>query len=281
MSGGAGAFAARYGPTALVAGASEGLGAAFAEELARRGLDVVLLARRADKLRALASEIAGRYAVQADFAAVDLGAGDRLERIAAVVGEREIGLVVYNAALSPKGEFLALPAAEHLAAVELNCSGPVALAHRYGEAMAARGRGGILLMSSLSGFHGSPLLSSYAATKAFNTVLAEGLSQELSARGVDVLACCAGATRTPSYLQSLPDKPPRVPEMEPAAVAAAALDALGRRAIHIPGRLNRLSSWLLRRVLSRRLAARLMARSTRALYGAKARALGDGTHRPR
>src|SRR5262249_38717891 len=128
--------------------------------------------------------------------------------------------------------------------------------------------GGILFMSSLSAFQGTPLVSNYAATKAYNLLLAEGLWDELRGQGIDVLACCAGATETPAYLATSP-KSPRfisVPVMSPEAVASEALANLGRRPSMITGRQNRLSSFLMRRALPRRIAIRLMGQTMRAMY---------------
>ena len=102
------------------------------------------------------------------------------------------------------GRFLDQSLDDKLRILDVNCRGPLILTHELGTAMAARRRGGILLMSSLAGFQGSPLVATYAATKAFNTVFAEGLWYELRREGVDVMACCAGATRTPAYEASKP-----------------------------------------------------------------------------
>jgi short-subunit dehydrogenase len=146
----------------------------------------------------------------------------------------------------------------------------VLLAHAFGGAMAGRGRGGIVLMSSLTAFQGTPLVASYGATKAFNLVLAEGLWGELRERGVDVLACCAGATLTPGYERATPPdsasgfapKPQR-----PADVAREALDALGRRPLVITGRGNRIVSFVMRRIFTRRAAVAAIRREMRKRYG--------------
>jgi hypothetical protein len=124
-------------------------------------------------------------------------------------------------------------------------------------------------MSSMSGFQGSPWITTYAATRAYNLVLGEGLWEELREWGVDVTVCCAGATRTPGYVASNPDRPGllQAPVMEPAAVVTEALAALGRQPVLIPGRSNRAASMLMRRLLPRSLTVRIMGRTTRAMYG--------------
>jgi short-subunit dehydrogenase len=256
-------FVQRYGPWGLVAGASEGLGAAWAEALAARGLNVVLIARRPEVLEAAASEFRSRHRVEVRTLALDLaapGLAGVLERLAA---ELEIGFAVFNAAHAPRGRFLDLGLDEQLLSVDVNCRGPLTLAHVLGRRMAARGRGGVVLMSSLTAFSGSPFLATYGATKAFNVVLAESLWFELLDRGVDVLACAAGATRTPGLMRASPGGEPGM--IEPAQAVEEALARLGRAGVMIPGRFNRFASFLMRRVFPRRTAIQILGKRTRGL----------------
>lgn len=257
-------FRSRYGPWALVAGASVGLGAEFAEQLAARGMNLVLLARRAEVLNPLADRLRSSFGVEVNAVAVDLAAGDLLTKVREAVGDREIGLLVYNAALSRIGPFLDQPLEDNLRMLDVNCRGPLILSHELGRGMAARGRGGIILMSSLAGSQGVPLIATYAATKAWNLVLAEGLWDELSARGIDVLASRAGATRTPAFEASAPAK--GAPMMEPGPVVAETLAALGRAPSVVPGAWNRVAALLFGHVLPRRTAVHLMGRMTRRMY---------------
>jgi len=257
-------FAKRYGPWALIAGASEGIGAAFARTLAERGLDLALVARRAGPLAQLEREIAARAPVRVRSIPLDLGGADAAARLEQELADLDVGLLVYNAALAPAGALLEIPLETQLAAIDVNARGPLALVHHFGRRMASRGAGGIVLLSSLTAFQGSPFVASYGATKAFLLALAEGLWYELAPRGVDVLAVCAGATRTPSYLRRrAPGGAPG--ELEPDQVAREALARLGRGPTLIPGRFNRFASQLLRRALSRRAAIRLMGAQTRRL----------------
>jgi short-subunit dehydrogenase len=256
-------FTKRYGPWALVAGASEGIGQAFAQELARRGINLVLVARRAEPLEETAREIAVAAKVQVRCLPLDLARADASAVLERELADLDLGLVVYNAALAPAGTFLEIPLDEQLAAVDANVRGPLALAHGFGRRLAARGRGGILLMSSLTAFQGSPYVATYGATKSFLLTLAEGLWFELAPRGVDVLAVCAGATRTPRYLKRAQGRAPG--ELEPDAVAREALAALGRGPLVIPGRFNRFASQLMRRLLPRRASVRIMGGQTRHL----------------
>lgn len=258
-------FQARYGPWALVAGASAGLGEAFARALAARGLNLLLLARRAEALETLAGQLRQTYGVQVRHEALDVGRPDVAERALQLAAGVEVGLLVYNAAHSVIGPFLDNPLEEQLRVLDVNCRGPLALAHTLGRPMAQRGRGGLVLMTSLAGSQGGPLLASYAASKAFNLVLAEGLWAELGPRGVDVVACRAGATRTPGYASSRPKKSIRL--MEPETVVERTLEALGHAPSLVPGALNAVAAFLLVRVFPRRAAIRVMGRATQALYG--------------
>jgi len=261
-------FRSKYGPWALVAGASEGLGAEFARQLAAKGLNIVPIARRQALLEQLARELEFEHRVEVRPLAIDLSD----PRAAAAIVERtrdlEVGLVVYNAALSPIGPFLERHLDEKLRVLDVNCRTPLILVHEFARIMAERGRGGLLLVSSMSALQGSPLVATYAATKAFGLILGEGLWEELRRHGVDVLAFCAGATRTPNFEASQPEKAPRFAPapMEPAAVAAEALACLGKTPSAIAGRGNRLVSLLMHRLLPRRLSIEIMGRATRAMY---------------
>lgn len=263
------AFAARYGPYALIAGASEGIGRAFAEELAASGMHLVLIARRDPPLALLRDELREAHGIDVRTVSTDLADPAAAEALASASRGCEIGLLVYNAAASSVGRFLDTPIEAHLRAVHVNVRGPVLLAHAFGGPMAARGRGGIVLMSSLTAFQGTPLVATYGATKSFNLVLAEGLWSELADRGVDVLACCAGATLTPGYERATPVRPaggftPR--PQDPREVAREALRALGRRPVIVTGAGNRIASFVMRRVFSRRLAVATMTKAMKARY---------------
>jgi short-subunit dehydrogenase len=253
-------FVERYGPWAVVAGASEGLGAAFARDLAARGLHLVLLARRAALLDELAATLRRDHGVEVRVVAVDLAEPSLTERLAAATDGIAVGLAVYNAAYSTVGPLLERPLDDALRVVDVNVRAPLRFVHALAPAMVARGRGGLVLMSSLAGFQGSPRLAAYAASKAFNLVLGESLWSELRPRGVDVLVSCAGAIRTPSYLAAAAREAPGT--LDAAEVAALTLDALGRGPIVVPGGVNKLARFFLGRLLSRRGAVDVMRRST-------------------
>jgi short-subunit dehydrogenase len=233
-------FKTRYGPWAFVAGASEGMGAAHAREAAARGLSVVLAARRQPLLEKLAAEIRAEFKVDARPLELDLAAPDVGERARAATAGLEIGLLVHNASSVAVGEFAALPLAAHLASLDVNCRSLVVLGHLFAPAMAARGRGGIVVMTSGSALAGSANLSLYHATKAFDLVLAESVWAELSPRGVDVLAVIAGGTNTQHTLETGIDfELLGVPIMEPRDVVREAFDHLAEGPSWIPGEHNR------------------------------------------
>jgi len=257
-------FRQRYGPWAIVAGASEGLGGAYAHALAQRGLHLVLVARRSDPLEKLAAELRAGHGVEVRCVVGDLAAAETFTRIDGEASRLEIGLLVCNAAHAPVGDFAAVDADSLERVVDVNVRGPLRLARSVLPGMAARGRGGIVLMSSMAGNQGTARIAAYAASKAFGRVLAEGLWAELVPRGVDVIACTAGAVRTPGYAGAAAgrDAPGT---LDASQVAERTLAALGRGPIVIPGFVNRMAATLMGRILPRRAAIRIMAATTRRL----------------
>jgi short-subunit dehydrogenase len=256
-------FKETYGPYALVAGGSDGLGAAFAEAIAQRGLNLVLLARQEDRLNATAARLRDTYEI--DVIALTADMAD-YETVKQRVGDLKlsIGLLVYDAAYAPIGRFEDV-SEDHLAqAAAVNVRAPLLLTKLLSAPMIERGRGGIVLMSSLAGSQGSPNIAAYAATKAFNAILAEGLWKELKPRGIDVIACMAGAILTPGYQQAESSKP-APGTLEAKDVAEQTLNALGNGPIVIPGAVNKIGRFALMRLLSRRAAIAIMSKNTRGL----------------
>ena len=253
-------FLARYGPWALVAGASEGIGAAFARALAARGLNLVLLARRVGPLATLAADLSARHGVETRVMALDLTSPGLNAAVEKETKDLEIGLVVCNAALSLISDFLELELSDVLRSVDTNVRAPLVLVHLFGRRMAERGRGGVVLMSSVAGIIGSPHSATYAGCKAFALGFGDSLWAELEPRGVDVVTCVAGPTETPTYAQVRTSSFP--PTMSPDEVALAALATLGKRPRVVPGLFNRLTTWLLA-PLPRTLTLRMIAAQTK------------------
>lgn len=222
----------RYGPVALVTGASDGLGRAFTEELARQGYDLLLVARRQSVLDQLAGKLSTRHGVNATVIAADLGTSDGVEAVIAATAGRDVGLLVAAAGFGSSGFLMDQPARSELEMIDVNCRAVVALVHALAPRLVARGRGGIVLFGSLVGFQGVPRAATYAATKAFIQTFAEGLRPELRPHGVDVIAVAPGpvssgfAARANMILRGAPG-----PEGMPAEVLAA----LGRKTTVRPG----------------------------------------------
>ena len=192
-------FADKYGPWALVAGASDGLGAKFARELAERGVNVVLLARRQAVLDQVAADIGSQMSAQTRTLAVDLAHPGATAAIAEATGDLEIGFLVYCAGADPNYQpFLANPIAAAEAMVQRNCMVPMQLCHRFAPAMVERGSGGIVIFGSGAGLAGGANMVAYGASKAFDMVFAEALWAELHDKGVDVLGLILGKTDTPA-----------------------------------------------------------------------------------
>ncbi len=236
-------------------------------------MNLVLVARRPGPLAALAEEIRRAHGVETLCLEGDLGDAAFLDVLAASCESIDLGLLVYNAAHSPIGEFVDLPAADLEKVVDVNVRAPLLLTRALLPAMLTRGRGGVILMSSLAGMVGPPRVAPYAASKAFNRILAQALWYELKDTNVDMLACCAGATRTPGYASASDEDAPGTLNAED--VAEQALRALGRGPTMVPGRVNRLADIFLNRLVSRRTAVRIMGASTSGLVHAKAEPTKD------
>jgi len=244
----------------VIAGASEGLGAAYARALGRRGMDLVLVARRSEPLEALAARLRDELAIEVRTISLDLAEPDAIEQLFRSTATLEVGVAIYNAAFAPVGELVTMATEQLVRVVDVNVRAPLLFARAFAPPMVARRRGAIVLVSSVAGLQGSPRIACYAASKAFEIVLAEGLWGELRRRGVDVLGVTAGAIRTPGYRGASRREAPGT--LDPAIVAERSLDAIGGGPISVPGWINRLASWILGRLLPRRLAIAVMAAST-------------------
>jgi short-subunit dehydrogenase len=226
----------RYGPWAVIAGGSEGVGAAMAELLADAGLHLVLVARRVEPLEATAGACRA-HGVEVRTLPLDLTASDAAARLLQATADVEVGLLVYNAGANTHSEeFLDgdLGAFQHV--IDLNITTPLALVHHYGARMRTRGRGGILLVGSLAGYAGSVRHSVYGGVKAFGRTFVESLWVELRDSGVDVLELVLGVTRTPAMERvGLNFDVPGMLVAEPADVAREGLAALPHGPVHVAG----------------------------------------------
>jgi short-subunit dehydrogenase len=261
-------FPEQYGPWAVVAGASVGIGAEFCRQIAAEGVHVVLVSRSADKLEALASELTSTHGVETRVAAIDLAEPGAEADVFAATSGLDVGLVVFNAgADSLNTWFLDAPAEEWHAMVRRNCVLPLLASHYYGSAMVARGRGGILLVTSGAAWAGGGRITTYGGTKAFDLVFGEGLWAELRRDGVDVLSLVVGATDTPALRASLAKFGATIDNVaDPADVAREGLVHLGEGPTWQVGVPDGAGPSLLG-ALSRRQAVELITQGHDALFG--------------
>ncbi|MFW5848711.1 MAG: SDR family NAD(P)-dependent oxidoreductase [Spirochaetota bacterium] len=295
----------RYHPLAVVAGASEGIGAAFARRLAAEGFDLLLIARRVGPLEALAEELRSqddghspgpdrrgrpheRGSRRADTRtgersaarrvrtlSLDLAERDAPRRIAEACSGRSVGVLVYNAAAAPTGPFLAAGADALATVARVNVETPMLVVRElfgaarpeHGDHGSPRTRRALVLMSSMAGLQGSPFLAAYAASKSFLRVLGEGLWHELRTEDVDVVVPVAGAVDTPGYRGQSRSGRRGMGVLSPDRVVHATFRALGRRPVAIPGVFYRLAAFALGRLVPRTLAVRIMSIAGRRLSG--------------
>lgn len=227
----------RYGPWAVVTGASSGIGREMALRLAEAGLSLVLVARSQDVLDRLAAELSDRHGVEVRVVGVDLARTDSFQAVEAATHDLDVGLLVAAAGFGTSGAFLDSSADDELAMLAVNCRAVLEACRHFGRRFAGRGRGGLVLMSSIVGFQGMPYAAHYAATKAYVQALAEALHVELAPLGVDVVASAPGPTHS-GFADRAGMKMGKA--LKPADVAQPTLDALGRRSTVLPGGLSKL-----------------------------------------
>jgi len=250
--------------TALVTGASSGIGESLADCFAKGGYNLVLVARSVDKLKELADRLSATYKVKVWVAPADLAQPDSARRLAAAMkrARRPIDVLVNNAGVLEHGSFIGIPAERHQALIDLNVSGLTAMLAHFVPPMVARGHGRILNVASIAAFQPVPSLATYAATKAYVLSLTESLAEELKGSGVTVTALCPGITatnmldaarKTSTHLEKLP----AFVISQAEAVAAEGCEAcIGGEVIRVPGVLNLAAvlasratpKWILRRV---------------------------------
>lgn len=243
---------------AMITGASSGLGLALAEALARRGRNLILVARQRDPLEGIAIELTQRFGVEVLFRACDLGEPLRLSGFLLELeeGERQIDLLVNCAGIRSYGHFLAQEWGDEQDVIEVNILALTRLCHALGNAMAVQGGGQILNVASLAGFAPGPWMTTYAASKAYVLHFSEALREELKQTGIKVSVLCPGPVRSP--LRRIPRLDTSKRCLSPEEVALYTVRALAKnRALIIPGRRNRwlaASPRLLSRWLTRKLA---------------------------
>lgn len=228
-------FANKYGPWAIVTGASSGIGEEFCRQLASLKLNLVLIARRQERLEKLSHELISKYGIETKIIVLDISDANFLKQITTETDKLNIGLLVNNVGFGLSGNFLEHSLEEELSLLYVNCRAPLILSHYFGKAMVQNGKGGIINVSSVAAFLPMPLWTSYAASKTYDLHLSEGLWFELKNKGVDVLALCPGGTRTEFSQVAGTERG----KMEPNIVVKLALNSLGKKSVVIPGITNR------------------------------------------
>lgn len=263
-------FVERYGPWAVVAGASEGTGREFARQIAGKGLNCILIARREGPLSEVADQIRAESGVEVVTASVDLARPDAAEQMVAAAGGREVGLYVNNAGADPNGRrFLDNDLQNWVDLAQRNVMTTLKAAYHFAGPMRERKRGGVLLVNSGACYGGSSFMATYAASKAFDLVFAEGLWTELRNHGVDVLTLVMGQTDTPAYRALLAEKGLPLPEnwASPVDVARVGLEQLPHGPIYNWGQTNDVAGYAPNSPDQRRARALMIEQHSRSTFG--------------
>lgn len=236
-------FRSKYGPWALITGASSGIGAEFARQLARQKLHLILVARTKEKLEQLSQALSAQNDVEVKIIVADLSQREEIETILRQTEGIDVGLLVNNVGREDGGHFLDSDINGVIQTLDLNCRVPLELTHAFARKMATRQRGGIIFLSSVVAFQGVPYIASYAASKAYDLIFAEGLASELKQHNVDVLALCPGFAKTDlapgSNFKSSPIQP-----MDVEPIVKTAIHSLGKKRVAIPGIVNKVLYFL-------------------------------------
>ncbi len=250
------------GKWALVTGASAGIGKAIAEELAAGGTHLVLTARRVERLEQLAKDLTQRYQIRTEVFAADLMSPNAPQEIFHFAKEKGIAvdLLVNNAGFGSYGEFARDDLQRLLGMVQVTCSGVVHLTRLFVPDMIARQRGDVLIVASTAAFQAVPYISTYAATKAFDLLLAEGLAEELKPYGIRVCALCPGSTESEFHEVARQTQFVKKRKQEPAEkVARTGLQALAAGRSYVVSGLGNYLGTASQRIVPRRFVARIAA----------------------
>jgi uncharacterized protein len=257
----------KYGTWGLVAGAAEGLGKAFSESMARRGMNMILVDRQEEKLYDTASFLEDTCGIKTKKLLIDLSEISNLTNIFESIEDIDCRLLVYNAAYGPVKPFVDHSTDELDYCINLNSRMPLLLVYHFIKNQSPGTTAGVILLSSLAGLFGTNLVAAYGATKAFNYNLAEALYHEFRGSGIDVMACCAGATDTPNYRNTKPQYGLIRPLVaRPEQVAESTLNQLGKKGLYIPGWGNRLMFAAMSGFLPRKAASHIMNRTMKQMY---------------
>jgi len=252
----------KYGSWALITGASSGIGEGFAKRLALENMNLILVARREERLKKLSDELKGKYNANIIVAPIDLSKDNFMEELKKFVSDREVGLLVNNAGFGYAGEFAKSDVVQQVDMIRVNCIAPALLTHHYVQQMKERKKGAIIFLGSLVAYQPTPLTTTYSATKAFNLFLSEGLWYELRDYNIDVLALNPGGTDTEFQQKANTSSGPAPRTVE--EVINTAMKSLGKKISVVDGRYNKLLSFI-PRIVTRKSIVKL-AGSVRKKY---------------
>jgi short-subunit dehydrogenase len=250
----------QFGPWALITGASSGIGAEFARQLAAMGLNVVVAARRQSLLDEVCDEVSQKHGVQARTVVVDLSDEDAVERLAEAVRDLDIGLVVSNAGTGDPGDFLKHEPGELRRLFRLNALAHLNMARHFGQRLVERGGGGILLGGAMGAAHGIPFMANDAGSKAYVQSLGESLHAELKRHRVNVTVLVVPPTNT-AIIAKFGLDPATMP-MKPMSTKQCVSEALAslrkNRSLCLPGRTNRLVTALIPPSIARAMMGKMI-----------------------
>ncbi|PKL82955.1 MAG: oxidoreductase [Ignavibacteriae bacterium HGW-Ignavibacteriae-3] len=240
----------KYGVWALITGASAGIGEEFAKRFASENINLILVARREEKLNKLAAELKTKNDIEVVSAPVDLSEPNFIVKLQSYIGDREISILVNNAGFGYNGEFQKAELKNQIDMISVNCLAPTIITHNILQGMVNRKKGAIIFLGSLVGYQPTPFTTSYSATKAFNLFMGEGLWYELKKYNIDVLALNPGGTKT--EFQKVANTSAGPYPRDVSQVVDTALKHLGKRMSVVDGFMNKVLS-IIPRFITRRM----------------------------
>jgi uncharacterized protein len=235
----------KYGEWAIITGASSGIGLELATQLANAGFNLVINARHLDKLQEVEKQLKAISNIEIKMVACDVADTEGIDEIIEATQGLNVGLLVVSAGYGTSGNFIDSSLHSEINMIKVNCEALLTLTHYYSQHFVQQKRGGIILMSSMVAFQGTPYAANYAATKAYVQTLAEALAVELKPKGVDVLAAAPGPVES-GFSQRANMKMSM--SLKPSQIGVPILKALGRKTTVLPGLLTKILVYSLRTV---------------------------------
>lgn len=249
-------FKEKYGPWAMVTGASSGIGEEFARQIAEKDVNVILVARRKERLEKVAKEISEHYQIKTLPVIADLSSDNFLDHLLESVKDLDIGLLVNNAGYAVTGNFLENNIESELRSINLSCKTPLLLTHTFGKKMLQRKKGGIIFMSSVTAYYSNPGTANYSAVKAFNMNFSGGLWHELRSKGIDVFTIIPGLVKTEFFHNTTVSLEYGLARhlylpMKAEDVVSAAINGIGKKSQALPGWHNKMLAFVLGKLIPR------------------------------